>query len=161
MKWHNHKLITFTAVFALTGGLLPSLGTMAGSVLPDVLELKGIIPHRTYTHYVWFWFLAELSVRPLLVWSGISLLWANLCFFIAVGGIMHVCEDFLSIGGVPLVSPTGKRVGGGLYRTGTLTETLVVLFLAAIFFAVAFRRGFLDFGYMSWQGRQFVSAFGR
>jgi len=38
MKWRNHRLVSGTAVFVMTGHLLPALCAACGSIFPDAIE---------------------------------------------------------------------------------------------------------------------------
>lgn len=159
MKWRNHKLLTFGAVYSLTGGLIVALSTMLGSVLPDVMELGGIIRHRTITHYLWLWLSACLAFWGFYRHSSESYL-LFFSFFASAGAILHICQDALSIGGVPLVTPYGQCSGLKVYRTGTLSEEITVWGLEAIFIFLAWWRGFIQVEYFQGQLKELSSFVG-
>lgn len=153
MKWRNHKMVTFGLVYTATGGFLAAFAAMFGAVLPDVLEFRGLVPHRTITHYAWLWF-----GLCLFFWTGIksspdnSVLFYSL-FFMAAGALLHVLQDALSLGGVPFITPDGPRHGFGVYKTNTLSEEVTSWGLMVVFVALAGWRGLLAEEYLS---RQFA-----
>jgi len=87
MKWINHKIITFSTVYLLTGNFLSSCIAAAGSVVPDLLEgrfdfsakvnlgnknRKNSLPkwHRTVTH--WFPVYLFIMLFSLLHFRGVD-----------------------------------------------------------------------------------------
>ena len=92
-------------VFSLTGGFIASIAAAIGSLLPDVLELGGLVQHRTATHYLWFWVPASIILWLALRSTGFSVVWLYTLFFFVSGGLLHVLQDALSNGGIPLVTP--------------------------------------------------------
>jgi len=74
-------------------------------------------------------------------------------FLLYTGGLLHIVQDSLSNGGVPMVTPYGRRFGFGLYRTGTLSEEFTVLGLSALFTLFAWKRGFLSSEYIASQAK--------
>jgi len=161
LKWRNHKLVTFSVVFSITGGIIPALAAMIGSILPDVLEMRGLISNRTVTHYVWFWLAGSVAIWLALKGSGFSSIVLYIIFFVATGGLLHICEDALSYGGIPIYTPFGRHVGLGLYETGTITEEFTVLGLVVIFAGFAWCRGFLSTEYLSKQIQMIIFILGR
>lgn len=151
MRWRNHKLVTASAVYSLTGGMIATIAATIGSVLPDVLECGGAVKHRTVTHSIWGW-----VVVCIFLWlqftrgASYSLLFYVL-FFVASGAVMHICEDALSIAGIPLKTPYGNHIGLKVYRTGTIGEEITVAGLVVIFAAMAWWRGFFDNAYFQQQ----------
>lgn len=161
MKWRNHKIVTFGAVFSLTGGFIAASAAAIGSLLPDVLEFGGLVPHRTVTHYLWLWLPASIFFWLLLRSTGFSAFWLYVLFFVVSGGLLHVLQDALSNGGIPLVTPYGSRQGLGVYRTDTLSEEVTVFGLLVIFGALSWYRGFLAPEYLSSQVEVVMRVFGR
>lgn len=161
MKWRNHKLVTFSAVFSISGGVIPALAAMIGSILPDVLEMRGLISPRTVTHYVWFWLGGSVAFWLALKRSDFSSIFLYIIFFVASGGLLHVCEDALSYGGIPIYTPYGRHVGLGLYETDTISEEFTVLGLVVIFTGFAWCRGFLSTEHLSGQVQMIVFILGR
>lgn len=153
MKWRNHKITTFCSVFAITGGFIASAAATIGSCLPDVMEFRGSLQHRTVTHYLWFWLASATVLWVLLRNAAYSSLPLYISFFIVSGGLLHIVQDSLSNGGVPMVTPYGRRFGFGLYRTGTLSEEFTVLGLSALFTLFAWKRGFLSSEYIASQAK--------
>lgn len=138
-------------VFSLTGGFIASIAAAIGSLLPDVLELGGLVQHRTATHYLWFWVPASIILWLALRSTGFSVVWLYTLFFFVSGGLLHVLQDALSNGGIPLVTPYGPRTGLGVYRTDTFSEEFTVFGLLVIFGFLSWVRGFLDPDYLSSQ----------
>lgn len=151
MKWRNHQIVTFSAVYSLSGGLISAIAAFVGSVLPDVLEFRGIVPHRTITHSLWLWLFLCLAVWFIYIESGSTSILLYLLFFVASGAVLHLCEDALSMKGIPLATPFGESVGLRIYRTGTLGEEITVAGILFIFFIVAFVRGFFSKAYIEEQ----------
>lgn len=143
MRWRNHNLLTAMAVYSITGGFLSSIVASAGAVLPDVLEIGGLIRHRTITHWPY----------PYLFVAGILYLWqsntpsltAYLMFFLALGVVLHILLDALSLTGVPvgLTPNRPERIALKIYTTFYLSEEITALGLMVVFMATAFFRGFL------------------
>ena len=146
MKWRNHKLCTVCVVFAATGRLLPAFIAGLGSILPDVLE-AGLVRHRTLTHWPFVYAALILSIVPairLVSW------WAWLIVgCLLIGCILHLAEDALSKGGIPLFNPAGKKYGLGWYITDTITETFVSAGIVLVALYVAGRRGFLSADFLA------------
>jgi membrane-bound metal-dependent hydrolase YbcI (DUF457 family) len=138
-------------VYSVSGGLIASLAAMLGALLPDVLELGGIVPHRTITHYIWFWVAACLSLWMFLKAQGFHSLFLYCSFFWVSGGLIHVVLDALSNGGIPWVTPYGPSRGLALYRTGDLSEEMTALGLVGLFVGFAWYRGCFQTAYLSQQ----------
>lgn len=148
MKWRNHQIVTASAVYSLSGGLLSAFAAFVGSVLPDVLEFRGVVPHRTLTHSLWVWLPLCISLWFFYVKNGSTSIYCFLLFFVASGAVLHICEDALSIKGVPLLSPFGESVGLRVYQTGTFSEEITVVGILLIFITVAYLRGFFSKAYI-------------
>lgn len=151
MKWRNHKIVTFCTVFSVTGGLVAATAAMVGSVLPDILELGGMVKHRTVTHYMWFWAAGCLFFWYRLRGQNVSSLAVYVTFFVVSGGLLHVCQDALSIGGVPVYTPYGIKAGLGVYRTDTIGEEFTTLGLVLVFVVFSWMRGFFTSEYIGGQ----------
>lgn len=161
MKWRNHKIVTFGAVFSMTGGFIAAASAAIGSLLPDVLELGGLVQHRTATHYIWFWVPASVVLWLMLRSTGFSVFWLYVLFFVVSGGLLHVLQDALSNGGIPWVTPYGSRQGLGVYRTDTFSEEITVLGLLVVFGGLSWFRGFLAPDYLSSQLEVVMRVFAR
>ncbi|MHB8369748.1 MAG: metal-dependent hydrolase [Leptospirales bacterium] len=121
MKHLNHRIIT-TGIALLSGAGLPGLaGALAGSVLPD-LDIPLGIPHRTVTHW---WLLPALGASTALIIPFSNPEWRAFCFWLSAGALLHIAEDSLTNGGVPLLRPFGKRFSFRLTRTGGILEYLL------------------------------------
>jgi inner membrane protein len=146
MTVKSHVLLSFMPlVVAIKQHILPlddteiiidaSIGTFVGAVLPDVDEknsyigkkLKFVsnflkllkIKHRTFTHS----FLFSLIILLFGIFHPVF-------YFIAFGTFMHIIEDFLTDGGVPLFYPLSKKKFGlRLLKTGSILEFIVVCLL--------------------------------
>lgn len=142
MRWVNHKIVTVSTIYALTGGVIAAFTSMSTSHLPDLLEMRGVVPHRTITHWFALWMTAVVASLLLLLcfksWSY------YLLFYAVVGGFCHVVQDFLSISGVPFGSPAARPFGLGLYKTRGEGELITVAGFVAVFFVTALMRGFFS-----------------
>lgn len=140
MRWVNHKLVTLSVVYGLTGGVIASFSAMSGAHLPDMLEMKGLVKHRTYTHWIYPWGVMILVLLGLLLWFKSWLIY--IMFYVAIGGMLHLVEDFMSKSGLPFGHPEGKTFGLGLYITKGEGEEMTALGLAVLFGILAWGRGF-------------------
>lgn len=146
MKWRNHKLCTVCIVFAATGRLLPSFIAGLGSILPDVLE-AGFVRHRTLTHWPFVYVALILTIVPAI--KHVSW-WAWLVVgCLLIGCILHLAQDALSKGGIPLFNPAGKKYGLGCYVTDTISETFVFTGIVLVALYVAGQRGFLSTNFLA------------
>ena len=154
MRWQNHKLTTGAVIYAATGGYFTTCMAMIGSILPDLLEI-GIIRHRSFTHWPPPW-VAFAIVSYGACWFSPKI-WLYLCFYICVGALLHLGEDYLSITGIPLRSPSGPPRGAKLYSTGTATETIIVLSLTVPLVGFIWMRGFLNLGHLTEEMKKMYS----
>ncbi len=145
MRWQYHKLTSGAAIYAVTGGYFPTLMAMLGSIVPDLLEM-GIVRHRTATHWPPPWIvLAAVSYG--VCWFS-PCIWLYLFFFICIGALLHLGEDYLSVTGIPFRSPGSPRKGAKIYVTGTMRETVLATFIAGLFLFIAWARGFFATGHV-------------
>jgi membrane-bound metal-dependent hydrolase YbcI (DUF457 family) len=140
MVWYNHKLVTLTAVYAVTGGALSAITAASASLLPDVFELGGVFKHRGASH----WPYPYLVVASILyeISCMTTSLWPFFAFYLLVGASLHLVEDSLSKSGIPWKSPFGPTKGASLYYTGTGSEHILVLVLIIIFLLISHFRDF-------------------
>jgi membrane-bound metal-dependent hydrolase YbcI (DUF457 family) len=121
VKHLNHRIIT-TGVALLSGSSLPGLaGALAGSALPD-LDIPLRIPHRTITHW---WVPGIFGVFATLILPFSDPAWKEFCLWLPIGILLHIAEDSMTTGGVPLLWPFGKRFSFRLTRTGGSLEYLL------------------------------------
>jgi inner membrane protein len=144
LKWRNHKAVTLAAVYAASGLLTASVCAMIGSVLPDILECRGVIEHRTITHWPWLWLGGMFLFWTIYKTSGTSPVYFYFLMCACAGALLHVAEDALSNGGVPVFSPYGEKTGFGIYKTCSLGEELSTLGMVAIFSLFGWVRGYFD-----------------
>lgn len=48
MTWGNHKICNIAMIYAFSGDLKATLVSTLGSILPDILEISGLFPHRSH-----------------------------------------------------------------------------------------------------------------
>ena len=126
-----------TFLFLVMGFLL----FLIGSVLPDIDNPNSVlgrfnpIPlgHRTITHAIW--------IPIILFLVGIKF---HLINFLALGYLLHILRDAASSQGVCFLWPFTKYIDYGngakiknnhrwyLYKTGSITETILVIILVCI-----------------------------
>lgn len=156
MKHLNHRIIT-TGVAFLSGASLPGLaGALTGSVLPD-LDISLGIPHRTITHW---WVPGTFGVFATLIVPFSDPAWKEFCLWFPVGILLHIVEDSLTTGGVPLLRPFGKRFSFRLTRTGGVLEHLISFAVLAASGAVLVRHPEIWEGWIG-QTREFAEEFFR
>lgn len=149
MRWRNHNILTGMAVYSITGGFLSAFIASAGAVLPDVLEIGGLIRHRTITH----WPYPYLLVAMFLYWweKSTPAIMPYLLFFLALGVVLHILLDALSLTGVPvgLTPNRPQRVALKIYTTFYASEEITAFGLMAVFMVTAYFRGFLTSEHIS------------
>lgn len=122
MKHINHRIVS-AGVAAIAGaGPVAILGAVAGSVLPD-FDIPLGIPHRTITH--WWPLYAIAFGAPWLATTNPIL--HQFFLWVAIGSVLHILEDSLTVGGVPLLNPFGKKFSFKVTRTGGILEYLISL----------------------------------
>lgn len=145
MRWQYHKLTSGAAIYAVTGGYIPTCMAMIGSIIPDLLEM-GIIRHRTVTHWPPPWIvLAFVSYEICRLSPNI---WIYIFTFICIGALLHLGEDYLSLTGIPFRSPVTRRKGFGMYVTGTMEESLLAISITVLFLCISWIRGFFTTGHV-------------
>lgn len=145
MQWKNHRLTTFAVTYAMTGSFPATAIATASSMLPDVLEVK-LVRHRTLTHYPWIFLIPVVFMWKAMHHSPGYVLYIT--FFIMFGYVCHLGEDFLSKSGLPLLSPSGKHTGCGLYVTHTSSERVVAIAIVACAAVYSWYNGLLSQDYL-------------
>ena len=156
MKWRNHRLVTGTAVFLLTGHLLPAIIAVKGSVIPDAVEGNAYDTaewkknHRRLSHWWVLYLILLLPVAILLSdspcfyhnlpWLSLTLYdipdlllpsFTFILFWLGIGSLFHIAEDSLC-GKVPFLSPN-HRIGIRCFYVGTDKEYKIAGYLAISF----------------------------
>lgn len=161
MKWINHKAITFSAVYYLSGNVFYSLISALGAVFPDWVEgFDYLNPnwkkrHRTYSHWwalyvavlvvVTFFFFSkfhidlrgikEVVVSKTVPLNDIVYLSYSIFFWFTVGCLFHIAQDALT-GSIPVFSPTKKVRWFRVARTGTVWEYAISIALVILIFVL-------------------------
>lgn len=134
-------------VYGLTGSFVATGLATATAHLPDLLELGGLVSHRTMTHWPYIYL-----VPAALLWVTLNgtqpRVWQYCMLCMLVGCLAHLIEDFMSVGGIPLGSPYGGRLGLKLYVTNQATEYIAVLLMCTAFCALSIVRGFVSSEYL-------------
>lgn len=118
---------------AVLAAVAPAAGAaLAGSVFPDIDILVGARGkwnslHRTITHwpplYIMFGIGFYLTEPPFTLWF-------------VMGCLLHLFLDSLTMMGIPIWSPFGKRDGFKLIRTGGLAEMPVYMVMFVSFVGI-------------------------
>lgn len=135
MKHFNHKIISL-GISALAGADIGGMmGVLAGATLPD-LDIPLGIPHRTITHWWPIYTGTAIAVKLLPVGQFPALV-TDFIFWVCVGSLLHILEDSLTVGGVPILNPfSRKRFSFGLTRTGGMFEYLVSIAVVVLIVGV-------------------------
>ncbi len=136
MLWQTHILTSALLAYRL-GADIPSgvVASVFGAVFPDWIERAGrlrLLKHRGLSHSVILW---------LCIFSGLLTYFSSISQirWFALGVLLHLAEDSLTITGVPFL--WGKRkIALRLIRTGGLSE---VIFLALFVLVMFLTRGLL------------------
>ena len=152
MKWFNHTLIACSVAAVIDPVTVPAAA--AGANAPDWLEWVSEVAgrkvkHRTVTHYVFLWVVVLLFFAAVWDYHGFGAAFA-------LGALLHVLADSLTVAGVPLGPWSDRRfhLFGGRLRTGDPAEYViaggVVVVCAALFLTLGFA-GWYPFFY-DWGG---------
>jgi len=144
MQWKNHRFTTCAVTYALTGSIPATAIATASSMLPDILELK-MMKHRTLTHYPWIPLVPALFIWKSMQASPGYVLYV--VFFVLIGYISHLAEDFLSKSGIPVLSPF-QKIGCGLYITHKHSEQIVSLIIIVVSVVYAWFNGLFSQTYL-------------
>lgn len=148
MKWVNHKIVTTSIVYGVTGNFFYSFYAFLGATLPDRLEGK---PPKENTKKYWQWrknhrgithwplpYLIIIAVMLFLHKENIlnGILWeiSKVLIFFLVGSLLHILEDFLC-GKVPLIHKN-KKIGLKLFKVGSVIEYFLsfLIVLAVLYY---------------------------
>lgn len=155
MRWCNHRLVSASIAFGLTGQLVPTILAYKGSTIPDQVEGSDYdspswaAHHRKHSHYWVFyliplvlcliWLNYQLTLR--LTYTGVShmiytdqtgaliLFTVYAIQWLAIGCLMHIAEDIFC-GGVPGLT-VNKRIGVRIFYVGTPREYYIANAIAA------------------------------
>ena len=123
------SLLTFQGLsYALQNGVKAVLfivsGSIIGAVFPDIDLRIPFLRHRTLTH----WFI------PYLIGLIVAYLYnCYLALFFCIGALIHILLDSLSLMGVPIWTPFGRRWGFRLMRvSGPLGIVATIMILGCI-----------------------------
>jgi hypothetical protein len=86
-----------------------------GNIAPDFIEFK-VIPHRTYTHFFWFYlilatvgYIGTHELGTLNMQAGFLEVSVGLAMIgFSMGSISHILCDWPYYGGIPLLNPKKK-----------------------------------------------------
>lgn len=156
MKWCNHKLTTFAMVYAATGGVVAASVAAVSSTLPDVLEFRGVIRHRTITHWPYLYLVPAIILISQFREQSAKLA-PYIFLFILIGCLCHLAEDALSKTGIPYILPYGPRAGLDLYITGKPSEYFAAMILTGVSTWIAWLNGYVSSDYLVAQGKFFAS----
>lgn len=167
MLWYNHRIVSASVAFCLTGQLAPMILAYKGSTIPDQVEGTNYtseawaINHRMNSHY-WFFYLVPFIFSTLwleawtlsLTSTGLTHMFYNapestLILFavyavqwLSIGSLMHIVEDFFC-GKIPGVT-VSHRIGIRIFSVGSAQEfylsmiAVLVCILARLFWAPVF-----------------------
>lgn len=161
MKWINHKAITFSVTYYLSGNIFYSLISALGAIFPDWIEgfdyknPNWKKNHRTYSHWCFSYILillittlffvakfqisfsdikkiVSLKVAPL---DNLTYLAYGLFFWFIAGCLFHIIQDAFT-GGIPVFSPTKKVKWLSVIKTGTIWEYIASIIIVVLTFVL-------------------------
>lgn len=142
MRWYNHKMVAGISVYALTGSVLGAMVSAAGSLLPDVLEFRGLMRHRALSHWP-YPYLVIIGLMFVYAREGVHL-WCVVGIYLLSGTLAHLLGDFCSRAGIPWKMPQAPPTGLNLYKTHALSEEVFAIMAIISFSGLAYSRGFLS-----------------
>jgi hypothetical protein len=162
LQWVNHKLVTGSLVFAITGNPFLSLISAAGSIVPDAIERIPIgkrLTHRQLSHW-WIPYLAAFylsyssasqhgvlsitlqNIYDLVFYQYFSSLSGFLVIaYFSLGGLLHIAEDAFC-GTVPGIT-IHHRIGIKLFKVGSPREYLIAFSLSFLLLSSRLHLGWL------------------
>jgi inner membrane protein len=148
MKWINHKLCNASMIYAMTGDLKATLFSTIGSIVPDALEIGGLIKHRTITHYPIVYIVPLVLILP----DFKATFLMNAVFWCLVGCMLHVLLDALSKGGIPFFRPfSGKTLALNFYTTYHMSEFYLMGLICISCILLGRANGFLAMNHFTHQ----------
>lgn len=135
-------------VYAATGDFIATTLAVGGAVFPDAAEFpfRFILPHRTLTHWPYPYLAGTLALWWHYRNSGNLILYY--VSFLLIGCLLHIFQDFLSKGGIPLKGPFSKTRGLNFYKIYTLDEVFVTAGLVFTCLGIAWLFGSLEKAYL-------------
>lgn len=83
--------------------------------------------HRTFSHWIWFYFL----ILSILIFQTKNYT-SDLAIFFLAGCVTHCIVDLFSPSGVPFLSPFGERVSLNLVKNRSLLEVILPIVLISL-----------------------------
>lgn len=154
MRWYNHKLVAGISVYALGGSFPEACLSAVGSLLPDVLECRGLLRHRALSHWPYPYAAAVLVLSMVSQETGD--IYPAAGSYLLYGTLAHLLGDACSKCGIPWQRPYSQPIGLKLYRTGSFSEELFVVAITVFFAILASARGFLAAEYIQLQLSSFL-----
>lgn len=140
MKWQNHKLCNAAIIYGITGNLQATIFSSIGAILPDVLELNGVIKHRTITHYPYIYIVPAILLMPFMHTN----IYTMTVFWITVGCIIHLILDSASKSGIPYITPySNNKIALNLYITHHISEWYIAIIITVLFSMLARFNGYM------------------
>lgn len=141
MMWFTHKITAGLTAYACGCSLIQVGALTFGAILPDLLELKisrnnfyimNMI-HRRFTHwwppYILF-IIGCLSIGRNDITKTLA--------FVGLGGLVHIFQDSLTMGGIPIINPFKPSFRFGLFYVGSFKEVIYSLSYCLICISVIF-----------------------
>ncbi len=137
--------VTIASLVPTLPGVALAIGVLGGGNLPDDLEFPSrpnadgslrptLIPHRTITHFPW-WYVAAFLLAAYFR-TPLALLGAGL----ALGSLIHLLTDSVSPHGIPLLSfSRSMRPWFVVYKSRTASEWRLILPFVGLAFFTAYR----------------------
>lgn len=137
MKFKNHFVANAALSILFNLPLLPFLGFMAGSTLPDTLDKVFSVGdrelwkriHRTLSHWPWL-YVAGVAI---VILSGGDGEVGSMALWACLGSLAHLALDVLTPMGIPVFPwSLRKRRSIRLFRTGSFWEYAFLLALVVL-----------------------------
>ncbi len=135
MKWYSHKAVGLSVSFLFGLPISGIFLTTASSVVPDVVEF-GVLKHRGLSHAWWIYALLYI-VSIVFLPEKYSIYFS----FIALGILLHLICDALTLMGIPQSPFSDKRIAFKLFKTGSSAEYIFVSAIFVLCFFIFIKRG--------------------